>query len=61
VLILAAVLLAAMPLGQPHLLEKLRMLMAGTLKRPLDWFDLLMHSAPLLLLFLKAFLVLRRR
>lgn len=35
---------------QPHIVEKIRMLMAGTLKRPLDIFDLVWHSWPFLLL-----------
>lgn len=35
---------------QPHIVEKIRMLMAGTLKRPIDIFDLLLHSLPFLLL-----------
>ena len=35
---------------EPHLVEKLRMLRQGTLVRPLDIFDLVMHAAPLLLL-----------
>jgi hypothetical protein len=35
---------------EPHLVEKLRMLFAGTLVRPLDMFDLLLHTTPLLLL-----------
>lgn len=34
---------------EPHLVEKLRMLMHGQLARPLDIFDLLMHGAPLML------------
>ena len=38
---------------EPHLLEKLRMLVQGTLKRPVDIFDLFMHGAPVVLLFLK--------
>ena len=38
---------------EPHLLEKLRMLSQGTLTRPLDVFDLLLHSAPLLMLALR--------
>jgi hypothetical protein len=41
-------------LPQPHLLEKLRMLFAGTLARPVDIFDLLLHAAPWLLLAAKA-------
>lgn len=34
----------------PHLVEKLIMLKGGTLIKPLDIFDLAMHSAPLLVL-----------
>lgn len=55
VLILAAILLGLAPFGStPHLVEKWRMLFAGTLRRPLDWFDLGMHTFPLLLLLVKA-------
>lgn len=60
-LIAAAVMLAVVPLGESHLAQKSRMLFSGTLRRPLDWFDLAMHSSPLLLLVLKALLTLRRR
>jgi len=38
---------------QPHLWEKLNMLLAGELKRPLDIFDLLLHATPLVLLISK--------
>jgi hypothetical protein len=31
---------------EPHLWQKLKMLMAGTLVRPIDIFDMLMHAAP---------------
>ena len=37
----------------PHLFEKIRMLLNGSLLRPIDIFDLLLHSAPLFLLLLK--------
>jgi hypothetical protein len=54
ILIVAAVLLALAPFGStPHLLEKWRMLFSGTLRRPLDWFDLVLHTAPLMLLAAK--------
>jgi hypothetical protein len=43
-------------LPQPHIVEKIRMLMAGTLKRPLDIFDLLWHAWPFALLAYKVFL-----
>jgi hypothetical protein len=50
----AAVILAIMPLGaEPHLLEKLGMLTAGTLRRPIDIFDLFMHGGLLLVLGIK--------
>lgn len=53
-LMLLAVWLAIAPLTpEPHLVEKLRMLSAGELTRPLDIFDLLMHVTPTLLLLLR--------
>jgi hypothetical protein len=53
-LLLATVLLGLAPFyPEPHLVEKLRMLSSGTLTRPLDIFDLLMHATPGLLLVLK--------
>jgi hypothetical protein len=56
---LVVLLIAALTLGlapfvpEPHLWEKLKMLAAGTLSRPLDIFDLLWHAAPWLLLAAK--------
>ena len=38
---------------EPHLLEKSRMLLQGTLSRPIDIFDLLLHGTPLVLLIVK--------
>ena len=37
----------------PHVLEKLGMLARGQLVRPIDWFDLLLHGAPWVLLVAK--------
>lgn len=49
-LIPAALLLGLAPFKpEPHLFEKLRMLSNGLLIRPVDIFDLFMHSTPLLL------------
>lgn len=49
-----AVLLAISPIGQqPHLIEKLGMLVSGDLSRPIDIFDLCMHGLPLALLVTK--------
>jgi len=54
VLILAAILMAAAPFfPQPHLVEKIIMLKEGTLRRPIDIFDLFFHAAPTLLLLAK--------
>ena len=50
----AAVLLGLAPFRpEPHLVEKLRMLVNGQLVRPVDIFDLLMHGGPLLLVTAK--------
>ncbi|OYW57011.1 MAG: RND transporter [Hyphomicrobium sp. 32-62-53] len=38
---------------EPHIVEKLRMLLAGTLQRPIDIFDLLFHATPWIVLGLK--------
>ncbi|MBC8268155.1 MAG: hypothetical protein H8E36_05360 [Rhodospirillaceae bacterium] len=54
VLVVAAVLMALAPFTpEPHLLEKYRMFMAGTLRRPLDIFDVFWHLAPSALLAVK--------
>jgi hypothetical protein len=56
-LIVAALLLGLSPfVPEPHLWEKLKLLAAGTLVRPIDIFDLLMHATPIVLLALKGFL-----
>ena len=41
---------------EPHLLEKLKLLVAGELVDPMDIFDLLLHGAPWMLLLLKLIL-----
>ena len=35
---------------QPHIVEKIKMLAEGTLKRPIDIFDLVWHAWPFALL-----------
>lgn len=55
ILLIAGFFLAIAPMfPEPHLVEKLRMLAQGTLVKPLDIFDLFMHSAPLVLIAIKA-------
>ncbi len=41
------------PFAPPHIVEKLSMLIRGNLIKPLDWFDLLLHGFPWVLLILK--------
>ena len=41
------------PFSPPHIVEKLSMLIRGNLIKPLDWFDLLLHGFPWILLILK--------
>jgi len=53
-LLLFAATLGLAPFRPPHVWEKLQMLAAGTLSRPIDVFDLALHGAPWLLLALKA-------
>ena len=49
-----AIFLALAPFSpEPHLWEKLKMLVDGTLVRPVDIFDLCLHGTPLLILVLK--------
>jgi len=51
--------MAALTLGlapffpEPHIWEKLKMLRAGTLRRPIDIFDFLLHAAPFAVLAAK--------
>ncbi len=41
------------PFAPPHIVEKISMLIRGNLIKPLDWFDLLLHGFPWILLILK--------
>lgn len=53
-LLIVALLLGLAPFfPEPHLWEKLKMLAAGRLTKPLDIFDLFMHATPLLLVLIK--------
>jgi len=53
-LILASLTLGLAPfVPEPHIWEKLKMLAAGTLSRPIDIFDLALHAAPWVLLLAK--------
>lgn len=57
-IILLCLTLGLAPFTPPHIWEKLTMLFSGTLVRAIDWFDLLLHSTPWILLVLKFFVTL---
>lgn len=60
VLIPIALLLGLAPFyPQPHIAEKLGMLLSGTLKKPIDIFDLFWHAWPFGLLALRVVLDIR--
>jgi hypothetical protein len=56
---ISLIVLACLTLGlapffpEPHIWEKLKMLVAGDFVKPVDVFDLLMHAAPFAVLGLK--------
>ncbi len=55
ILILGSIFLGLAPfVPEPHLVEKLRMLVAGQLSRPIDIFDLFLHGSLPALLIIKA-------
>lgn len=41
------------PFIPPHFVQKLQMLFAGTLVKPIDWFDLVFHGLPWMILLTK--------
>ncbi len=54
VLLLLCILLGLAPfVPEPHIVEKLRMLSQGNLKKPIDIFDLFYHAAPFILLVIR--------
>ncbi len=53
-LVLVALYLAVAPfVPEPDLIEKWRMLLQGTLSKPIDVFDLFLHTTPLAVLALR--------
>jgi hypothetical protein len=45
---------------EPHIWEKLKMLISGDLQRGMDWFDLCLHSVPWALALVKGLRALRK-
>ncbi|WP_310567406.1 hypothetical protein [Hydrogenophaga sp.] len=61
-LVVVALWLAVAPIvPEPHLVEKLRLLSQGALHRPIDVFDLFLHTTPLVLLALRLWRDAQRR
>jgi len=61
-LVAIALYLAVAPIvPEPHLVEKLRLLSQGMLVKPIDIFDLLLHSSPLVLLVVRLWRDAQRR
>lgn len=60
-LILACLTLGLAPFNPPHIWEKLQMLFQGRLVRAIDWFDLILHGTPWILLILKIITSLKQR
>ena len=46
---------------EPHIVEKLRMLADGSLSRPIDIFDLVLHGTPWVLLVTKVLMQLKAK
>ncbi|MDO6479844.1 RND transporter [Shimia thalassica] len=59
VIVLALTLGLAPFTPEPHIWEKLKMLASGELVRAVDWFDLLLHGVPWVVLGFKAVRTLR--
>jgi len=59
-LIIACLTLGLAPFNPPHIWEKLQMLSKGKLVRPIDWFDLVFHAIPWVLLILKGIFELKK-
>jgi hypothetical protein len=61
-LVAVAIYLAGAPfVPEPHLVEKWRMLFEGSLSRPIDIFDFLLHTVPLVVLTIRLWRDAQRR
>jgi hypothetical protein len=59
--VLLCLTLGLAPYNPPHVVEKLRLLAAGDLTKPMDWIDLCLHGAPWVLLAAKVLIFRRNR
>ena len=60
-IILLCLTLGLAPFNPPHIWEKLQMLTRGQLVKPLDWFDLLLHGTPWILLIFKVGYIVKQK
>ena len=61
-LVAIAVYLAGAPfVPEPHLVEKWRMLLQGSLRKPIDIFDFVLHTGPVVLLAARLWREVQRR
>ena len=60
-LIIACLTLGLAPYNPPHIWKKIQMLSKGRLVRPIDWFDLVFHAIPWILLIMKGIFELKKR
>ena len=61
IIIIICLTLGLAPFTPPHIFEKLSMLVNGTLKRPIDWFDLFFHGIPWIILIIKIVITIKNR
>jgi hypothetical protein len=61
IIIIICLTLGLAPFTPPHIFEKLSMLVNGTLKRPIDWFDLFFHGIPWIILIMKIVITIKNR
>jgi hypothetical protein len=54
VVIILCLTLGLAPFAPPHIFQKIQMLFNGELKKLIDWFDLLLHGFPWMILLIKA-------
>lgn len=53
IIIILCLTLGLAPFRPPHIVEKISMLFQGRLVRPIDWFDLILHGIPWIVLVVK--------
>lgn len=61
IIIIICLTLGLAPFAPPHIFEKLSMLFHGTLKKPIDWFDLFLHGIPWIILIIKIVITIKNR